>query len=77
MKITVDSLKNAAIAISENSDIFKEGMVVKYSLPSKLHMKLNEEFHYRVMGSEEELKYTDTIEVTILGVNFEIKKDEE
>lgn len=76
MKLTVETLKEIATEISNNSVIFQEGMVVKYQLPKKPHDQLNEDLHYRVMGSKEELVYTNVIEVNVLGVKFEIVVNE-
>jgi hypothetical protein len=70
--MTVDNLVDTAKSIIENEGVYKRNMLITYTIPEKAHRKLNEELHYRISKNEEELVYSNIIELTLFDINFKI-----
>lgn len=75
--ITIEQLVDTARALSENDEIFKENLLITYFLSKDYHRRFNEELHYRISGSKEELNYSKIIEVSLFDINFKFLINEE
>jgi hypothetical protein len=72
-----EDVLNTVKAISENPEIYKEGMVVTYYLESTNHKKMQEHLYYKSENKPNDLIYSDEFEIESDGVVIKfIKKDE-
>lgn len=74
--MTIEELVISTKAISEDENIIKDNLTLTYLLRPGHHKKLNEELHYRITENKTELKYSNTIEVTLFGINIKLISDE-
>ena len=74
----LNTLFSIAKKINDDDAIQKDGLLITYYLDSKVHKLINEELHYRLKNSKDELEYGDIIEVKISNIDFilKIKEDE-
>ena len=62
-------------AIVENEAIYKDGMVLEYTLPERHHEKMDEHLFYKVHDRDALFEHREVIEVEMAGVNIRIIKE--
>jgi len=73
MILSYNSIVEIANQIIDNGNIPTDRLVMVYSLPSKQHLKLDEDLFYRINGADALFEPSDIIEIEVAGINFRIE----
>jgi hypothetical protein len=72
MILSYSKIVEIAKELIDNENIPTEGLTITYSIPQKLHRKLDEDLFYRINDKKTEFEPSDVIEIEVGTIKFKI-----